>query len=717
MSNLPKKQIKLLKSNENISDVIVVANGNTLIRANTGTGKTWFIINILMRKYHVVFVCPNIGQVKQCEETYGNRDDIAFIYGDKRIPAKSIKKLIKQNLVMTYDQFRKYEPELGKDTILVVDECQKLIGAAILRDHAIQPIINSLKSQKFDRCIFLTATLTEHLFGMLGIHISQYYDIQKKDEMSRNIQLVRYQTPHVLNWYGGVLQRLKDNREKGQDKLMLIRINDIDFSKQVKLMFEKEGFNVMLVNRQEMANPKCHEMLSLEKLDCSFQVVICTSILDEAINLNNADDEVDSIHIVGQPAHPEEVTQFIGRLRKARPPVYIHLPAHVDMKKIDAKKMDESWAQKMQSDFHKLTDFLQNDIRRYVNKDRFKDFGDLVSTKMDEIKMLNALTNELVECKGFRVENNEISLNTASILGRVYQVDLKKCYQNAHYLKYRLQQLMPHAEVYISSSNSTVSDDLIKELKLSAEEIKLTKKKIIPEVAQKVVEMLQPSPLKLAQLFSESRDEGSNLYQKAEQPIHYEVFQEMAALGSRLPNLVDIVDTIEKERTNKVMKLGYQYQSHPVVNIIMTELSKRIKKGDFKSKLHCYEDITGLMNKWIAKLSQSRSIIALLKEYPSSYISVDDQGKASFVDGGSINFLKYYCHVKVLNDKKGYTAKKVRFLDLCAFGYSFCDVPASIQKKYITIDGKEYDASSGRSRKIEDKLTRSFEVLFEDDEA
>lgn len=88
MSNLPKKQIKLLKYNENISNVIVVANGNTLIRANTGTGKTWYVINKLMDQYHVVFVCPNIGQVKQCEETYGNRDDIAFIYGDKRIPAK-----------------------------------------------------------------------------------------------------------------------------------------------------------------------------------------------------------------------------------------------------------------------------------------------------------------------------------------------------------------------------------------------------------------------------------------------------------------------------------------------------------------------------------------------------------------------------------------------------------------------------------------------------
>ena len=149
----------------------------------------------------------------------------------------------------------------------------------------------------------------------------------------------------------------------------------------------------------------------------------------------------------------------------------------------------------------------------------------------------------------------------------------------------------------------------------------------------------------------------------------------------------------------------------------MSELSKCIKKEDFKNTLHSYESITALMNKWVAKVSQSRSISALLKEHPLSYLSVDDQGQVAFVEGGSINFLKRYVHVRVLNDKKEYAAKKVRFLSLCAFGYSFCDVPASIKKKYITIDGKEYDATSGRSRRVEEKFTRSFEVLFEDDEA
>lgn len=736
MSNLPKKQFKQLQFVEaiaseigdsqgqqqciskrlTIADVVDIRNGNTLIRANTGTGKTWYVLNKLMLEHHVVFLCPIVGQVKQCEEIYGDRDDIAFIYGDKRVAKREIKALAQQNLVMTYDQFERFEAELDKETILVIDECQKLYSAGIYRDKAIQPILKVVKSQKFDRCMFLTATLTDPLFEQLGLHVSHYYDIQKPTELSRNIQIVRYRKPHELNWYCDVFKRLAANREKGQDKLIIIRLNNIAFSKQIKLMLEKQGFKVMLINREEMAHNKCHEMLSLEKLDSTYQVVICTSIMDEAINLNNADEELDSIHVVGQNAHPEEITQFIGRMRKASPPVYIHLSGNIDTKKINPEKMHNQLMKKMNVNFQGLIHFFGNALSKQLNKDSFKGFEDLVSTKMDLAKALNSLTNDIVGCKVYWNEDNKLGLNAASIMGRFYQFDQEKCYQNVHYLKYRLQQVMPHAEVKIVSSDSTVGDDLMTELKMSEEEIKLTKKKVIPEVAQKVVEMLQPRSMKLRQLLTESHEEESNPFQKIDQPMHYEVFQEMRALCPRLDNLVDIVDAIQTERTNKVLKLGYQYQTHPIVKVIMSELSKSIKKDSFKKTLHTYASITALMNKWVSKVSQSRSITALLKEHPLSYLSVDDQGQVSFVDGGSINFLKRYSCVKVLNDKKEHTSKKVHFLDLCAFGYSFCDVPASIQKKYITIDGKEYDASSGRSRKIEEKFTRSFDTLFEDDE-
>ncbi|ENV73254.1 hypothetical protein F946_01144 [Acinetobacter johnsonii ANC 3681] len=713
MTNLPKKQIKHLLSNQNLADVLDIQTGNTLIRANTGTGKTWYVINKLMPLCHVVFLCPTVGQVKQCEEIYGDRSDIAFIYGDKRIPKDSLKSLAKKNLVMTYDQFTRFETFLSQESILVIDECQKLYGAGY-RDKAIQPILKAIKSQKFDRCLFLTATLTEPLFEKLGLHVSQYYDIQKKTELERNITLIKYTKPHILNVYENVLERVLENRKLNKNKVVIIRLNNISISKQLKVMFEKHGCKVMLINREEMANQKCHDMLSLEKIDCDYEVVLCTSIMDEAINLHNADEEIDSNHIIGQHAHPEEVTQFIGRMRKASPPVFIHLLDPIDSKIIKPIKHHEQIVRKMSMTFSKLTHFLENDVSRFASKDCFDGLEDLVVSKLDKAKVLNGLTNEMVGCKGFWIENNQFSLNLASILGRFYQLDQQKCYENVLYLKYRLQQLMPHANITISNSKSVVTEDIVNEFEASKDEIKLSRKQVIPQVAKRVVNMLQPKTTKLKQLFTECEVDRLNPFKKAEQPLHFEIFQEMVILSSRLNNLADIVDTIQTDRTNKVLKLGYQYQSHPIVNIIMGELSKRIRKTDFMNVLHSYESITTLMNKWIMKISRSQSIIALLKEHPLAYLSVNQEGKVAFVEGGSINFLKRYSRVKVLNDKKAHSAKKVRFIGLCAFGYSFNDVPASITQKSITIDSDEYDAVTGRSIKVQKRIKESFDELFED---
>ena len=493
----------------------------------------------------------------------------------------------------------------------------------------------------------------------------------------RNITLIKYTKPHILNVYENVLERVLKNRKLNKNKVVIIRLNNISISKQLKVMFEKHGCKVMLINREEMANQKCHDMLSLEKIDCDYEVVLCTSIMDEAINLQNVDEEIDSIHIIGQHAHPEEVTQFIGRMRKASPPVLIHLSEPIDSMKINPVKHHEQLVRMMDTTFGKLTHFLENDVRRFVSKDCFEGLEDLIVSKLDKAKLLNGLTNDVVGCKGFWVENNQIGLNLASILGRFYQVDQQKCYENVLYLKYRLQQLMPHANIAILNSQNVVTEDIINEFEASKNEIKLTRKQVIPQVAKRVVDMLRPKTTQLKQLFTECEIDGFNPFQKTEQPLHFEVFQEVVVLGSRLNNLADIVDTIQTDRTNRVLKLGYQYQSHPVVNIIMGELSKRIKKTDFMNVLHSYESITTFMNKWVMKISRSQSIVALLKEHPLSYLSVNQEGKVAFVEGGSINFLKRYSRVKVLNDKKAHSAKKVRFIGLCAFGYSFNDVPAS----------------------------------------
>lgn len=67
--------------------------------------------------------------------------------------------------------------------------------------------------------------------------------------------------------------------------MIVIRVNDIEIAKQVKEIYKTEGFNIQLINSKEISNPSCKELLSLERINTEYDAVICTSILDEAINL------------------------------------------------------------------------------------------------------------------------------------------------------------------------------------------------------------------------------------------------------------------------------------------------------------------------------------------------------------------------------------------------------------------------------------------------
>lgn len=200
-------------------------------------------------------------------------------------------------------------------------------------------------------------------------------------------------------------------------------MNDIEIAKQVKEIYKTEGFNIQLINSKEISNPSCKELLSLERINTEYDAVICTSILDEAINLKNHDDEIDSIHIIGGSAHPEEIVQFIGRLRVANPPVYIHLPMPINNSKINFVSQHEKYICQNGITYHEICAFLK-DIKAFLNVERFKGFEEIISTKIDKTKIMNGLTSELINCKGFWSDNTTIGLNIASIVARFYRLIL-----------------------------------------------------------------------------------------------------------------------------------------------------------------------------------------------------------------------------------------------------------------------------------------------------
>lgn len=190
MSNLPKPQEITLTAEQHISDSLsTLLHGHSLIQGGTGMGKSTFVMEYLAQNNQIVMLCPLVSQVEQLQQIYGHDDRYVFIHGTQTISKNEIPAVIRKHLVMTDDQFAKLEPHLSSKAIIVVDEVQKLYSVGTYREKPIQFILEVAKRQKFDRIVFLTATLTSHLFEKLNIQISHYYKFTKTSGYQRSITI------------------------------------------------------------------------------------------------------------------------------------------------------------------------------------------------------------------------------------------------------------------------------------------------------------------------------------------------------------------------------------------------------------------------------------------------------------------------------------------------------------------------------------------------
>lgn len=697
MSNLPKPQEITLTAEQHISDSLsTLLYGHSLIQGGTGMGKSTFVMEYLAQNNQIVMLCPLVSQVEQLQQIYGHDDGYVFIHGTQSISKNEIPAVIRKHLVMTYDQFSKLEPHLSSKAIIVVDEVQKLYSVGTYREKPIQFILEVAKKQKFDRIVFLTATLTSHLFEKLNIQISHYYKFTKTSGYQRSITIINPTAPNPRYWVWDVLKRLKHLREEQSQKVIVIRVNDIEIAKQVKEIYKTEGFNIQLINSKEISNPSCKELLSLERINTEYDAVICTSILDEAINLKNHDDEIDSIHIIGGSAHPEEIVQFIGRLRVANPPVYIHLPMPINNSKINFVSQHEKYVCQNEVTYHEVCAFL-NDIKVFLNVERFKGFEEIISTKIDKTKIMNGLTNELINCKGFWSDNTTIGLNIASIVARFYRLDTQQCYSNINYLKQRLLQFLSDAHVTIINNDIPLPQAMEDAFQQSENSLEEQRKDAVIKVRRSL--LLTLHKVKTFKEFKKKIDHlpihESPEFEEDENPTRTEVYAEAMELSERLDNLKDVCMAIKRDHTNKIIQISHDYQSNPIVISVMQQLRTAYQCKEFKKQKHSYDEITQLMNKGLQKIADKKSIMEALKHYPDKYIEITPENSLQFKAGKSILFLQKYCFIHVFNAKKPSSLKKVQFRGLTAFGYGFNEFPVR-SKKTMRLNDTRYNARTGQ---------------------
>jgi hypothetical protein len=698
------KEISInLKPNQKLADLIELQDGHNLLVASTGAGKTTYVLTHLAKQKPVIMLCPTVSQVKQLKKDYANRDDLFFSYGGAN-NIEEIKKAIEaqKTIIMTFDQWSHYANtnlDFSSYT-LVIDETHKLYSAGSYRDKAIQPILGTIEKKTFSQVLYLTASLTEHLFQNIDSAIVRYFHVTVPNSVQRQIQIISYKNPHILSFYEEICLRLKCNKQNGLSKIILIRINNKGNAKIIQAMLENQGYKVMLINRDEMDKKSCNDVIRNSTLDTNYQVVICTSILDEAINLNNRHDEIDSVHFIGQHAHPEEITQFIGRTRHANPPIFIHLQHNIENKRINCTKTHAQKVQRLEETYLKITGFL-GELRNTLSEDNLKGLGELISSPIDHIKILNNVTHDIFQVRAFWHNGRQTKLNHSNIVAKLYQIDISNCYSNLHYLKFRLAQLLPSAKIEIHESEYQVSKSLLKEFKQTQSDLKENRDRTIPDVMTATVQIMRNHGINSYQKICEKLTDTNDLahpYNKETQPLHHELFSETLLLGKYITNLYDVQQILQVGNTKVISSISYDYSLNPIVKAVMFGLGKYLSNAKNMGKIHTVTQVEELLNQYLQPLDNLATLKHFLNKYTFKYVELV-QGNIQFRPEKVINFLKKYAHVQVLNDKKTLAEKKVKFLSIGgAFGYSYVALPKTHSSKQIEVAGKIYDASTAYER-------------------
>lgn len=458
------------------SDVSVEKNKMTLIQAGTGVGKTTAVTKNFVKDFDaVVMLVPSVLKVTELEEAYkkelsGTR--YHFFY-DKHVPSETtFTQGCKHMVVCTYEKLEKVKECLPKGfegkTLLVVDECHKLYSAGSYRDEALNSLLYFIQKKKFPTVVFLTATFTEHCWKTLGISLDYIYTVHSESSLGRNAEVVVLKKGDQYTFVHLVMDRINAMKKEGKHGKILIRLNNRKKCEMIAKLF-KDMFKlkVLVVHSKNKHEEAVKGMFHQQEIPKDIDVVLSTSIMDEAINLNNLQEDVNSVFVLGKDAHPEELVQFLGRLRNATVPCFIVLHTNMTMDTtIVPEKLNDIYLKKNMRFLEKIntvSDLLISvyDDYQLVMDDDEEDEKRSYASLYQKVNTLNETFNYFCGAKLFAVINGAVKKNIASVSSGYYRMDKACSYQNFLYFKFRIQELLPTCNVTLREDHSLKTDKSI----------------------------------------------------------------------------------------------------------------------------------------------------------------------------------------------------------------------------------------------------------------
>jgi len=298
-----------LTENQYLSDLTIdIKHQFTHLEAPTGRGKTTFIIEELAKKSKIIMACPTKVQVAQLDHDFRENQKVQCITGNENSNA-----LYGDVIICVYDKLNGLL-DSGRHFstyTLVIDEAHKMYQAASYRRNAIAVLLDAISDGRFKQVLTVSATFQPDIFPF---DFDEQIVIEHQYEHQPDIDVIYYKEKVLMEQ--GLL-----TITPSEGKVAIIRINNKKHIELAKIAFELRGLKVLVIYSDIQKSQAVIDFLETSLIS-GYDIVLTTSLLDEAINIKN--ENIESVHIFNK-LHCDEIKQFVGRCRKSVPDVYLHL--------------------------------------------------------------------------------------------------------------------------------------------------------------------------------------------------------------------------------------------------------------------------------------------------------------------------------------------------------------------------------------------------------
>jgi len=530
-----------LSTNQHISDLDIQINEDdyiTHLSADTGTGKSSWVMNTLSKQYNIIFAVPQRAQIAQLQARFRQLTHIDFVYGGQRVLSDN-----PRLIVCTYDQLPWVQSKVfAYQFMLVIDEAHKLYQAASYRADAIANLLHAIEEERFASVITVSATFTPEL---VPFQIDTWLTIDNAKTTTRELELRLYND--VLAMEKDLLKRLSQQNSAPT----VARINNKHEIHAFKDQLEEKGIKCLAVSRDLQTTESVAQMLTAETI-APYDVVLTTSLLDEAININDA--HIHEVIVYNSQIHPEELKQFVGRFRHDNPAIKLYTPRYLigsETRELNAVKQSQFIIAKAAQQLAEVIQ-LDHDVMQAVRK-------------------ANTTLLELFKFEPLRIHQSRIVANEPAIMASLYQADTALCYRSVESLERAFQDELGRLAFTITEDVHYGSASTCAPPGSSA----------IDNWYEALLRCKQAVDQKVTQLPAESHDttDMPTLIERtsknfAEESLEHGILLRWARLNQEIIADADqAFDVIEKDREKKVWKFHYAADSNLYIQPILKHLN------------------------------------------------------------------------------------------------------------------------------------------------